>query len=200
MKTIISIIVVSVIFPLLVFAEADNNKDFGIVMDVSKNVSIERSRITISAEFGLNVVLKDVITLDSNEYIIIVSYTDCKEWVLKGPDCLEVRGDGVLISETRDICPSRQLPLCYRPEKFSVGTADLIGGTVWRGDSLALLQEEFKTGKALNSTLVTLIMHSLEEEDMKQAKKYFEVLKVRFPDSEFIKKVLSREFENNDRD
>lgn len=187
------------VFSLMVFALAFSAPpsyalEFGIVMDVSGTVFIQRGRETVPPDLGLNVSSGDTITLGEGSSIVIVSYSDCSEWVLKGPDRITIRGE--LIAGKR---PTRQLPVCYSPEEFKEGDAHVIGGFVLRGqpgDPLASLRDEFERGEASNSTLMTLIMSDLSSGEAERARPYFEALRSRMPGSEFVK-TIAKKFEED---
>jgi hypothetical protein len=172
-------------------------QDFGIMMDVSGEVSVKRDGQNMPADLGLNIFSGDTIVLGKNAGAVIVSYEDCQEWVIKGPDNVRIKINEGLISDSHKLAPSRQLPVCYGHEEFKEGVPDVTGGLVLRGqpkDLLASLREEYRNGNASNSTLMTLIMHDLKNGKKEQAKQYFNVLKKRAPESGFIKEI-SKMFE-----
>jgi hypothetical protein len=170
-------------------------QDFGIMMDVSGKVAIHRDGNPINADFGMNIFSGDIIELNKGSDAVIVSYADCQEWTLKGPDKVMIKTDEGPESGSGMVAPSRQLPVCYGPEEFKEDGSDVIGGLVLRGqpkDPLAALREEFKGGTASNSTLMTLIMHDLKNGKIERARPYFDTLKVRAPESEFINNIARR--------
>jgi hypothetical protein len=192
MRTI-TIVFIFLGFCVLCFSDQSSAaQDFGIMMDVSGKVSIQRDGRNIPADLGLNILSDDTLNLSKNSSAVIVTYADCKEWILKGPDKIRVKSGEGPKSSSREIAPSRQLPVCYGPEEFKEGGSYVIGGFVLRGeprDPLASLRKDFQNGKASNSTLMTLIMHDLRSGKTERAKQYFKVLNERAPESEFVKEI-----------
>ena len=172
--------------------------DFGVVMDVAGSVSIERDQKSMPADLGLNLISGDNISIDDGANIVIVSYSDCMEWAFTGADKITIESGKNPQSMTGKVEPVRKLPVCYSPEDFKEGEYDVMGGIALRGlpkDPLGSLRDEFKKGNAPNSTLMTLIIHDLRGGKIEQAKPYYETLKKRMPESEFVKKI-SKRFEN----
>jgi len=196
MKSIMSITIILSLFFFCMLVQADTG-DFGIIMDVSGEITINRWENKIAAELGSTIISKDIITLAKGSTFVIVSYDDCQEWILTGPDNITIRA-GKIKSEWGSISSERQLPICYSMEDIKDDSSDIIGGFVLRGapkDPLVPLREEFNSGKASNSTIITLIMHDLHNGHMEQTEQYFNVLRSRAPESEFVK-ALSNRLEN----
>ncbi len=174
---------------------AKSNDDSGIVMDVNGEVKLLRGGKQISVEVGLNLVQGDIIEIKKEGLVVIVSYVECKEWQLKGPDTINIVAEGV-VSTLNKVSPRRQLPVCYSLDEFDTNESDGIGGITLRGipkDPLAFLREEFKHGKASNSTLITIIMHDLKNGNIEKARPCLETLRERLPGSKIVK-ALSEKF------
>jgi len=188
------IIVTSVmgfLFPLVCAAE-----EVGVVMDVSGKVDIHRQGKNISVDFGMNIQDGDVFTAESGSSVTVVTYVDCREWIVNGPQRASISGATLVAITGQGIESQRQLPVCYSPSDSKSGKSDLIGGLVLRGapkDPVKELREEFVTGKASNATLMTLIMNDLKTGKKDTAKVYYEELHKRAPRSQFVMK-LAEEF------
>lgn len=176
-------------------SDAGRSDDFGIVMDMSGNVQLIRGENTAPAEIGMNLIRGDAVDMPEGSSVVIVSYSDCNEWQITGPDTVRITDEG-LVSKSDKKVPQRQLPVCYSLTEFDSETPDVAGGIILRGipkDPLAHLREEFKKGEASNSTLITLIMHDLKNSRVEKARPYFEALKARLPDSKIVN-ALSGKF------
>ena len=172
-------------------ADAD---EFGVIMDVTGKVAIQREKSYVKADLGVEVKPGDIIKIEKGANIVLVSYLECNEWSVNGPDTVTIKNDGLDTQRTK-VIPTRQLPVCYGPEEFKTGDDDVMGGFVLRGapkDPLASLRQEFASGKASSSTLMTLIMHDLKRGNADKARSYYEELKKRSPDSSFVKKITPR--------
>jgi hypothetical protein len=166
---------------------------FGIIMDVSDNVAVKRGGKSLPADIGSDIFSSDTVNLKQGEFIVIVSYKDCREWEISGPADINVTDEGPAV-KGRNLTTLRRLPTCYSMEEFSGADSDVVGGLVFRrSDPMASLREEFDSGKATNSTLITLVMHALYNGDSEQARVYFDALKKRVPGSVLIKR-LSKNF------
>ncbi len=168
---------------------ADTNDDFGILMDAKGGVKLLRGEKHISVEVGLNLIRGDIIEIEKEGLVVIVSYEECQEWQLMGPDTINIAASGVA-STSNKVSPRRQLPVCYSLDEFDNNESDVIGGITLRGipkDPLASLRKEFKYGKASNSTLITIIMHDLKNGNIEKARPYFETLSQRLPGSKIVK-------------
>lgn len=164
--------------------------DFGIVMDLSGKVTIKRGANTIPADLGVNIVKGDMIILNKKAKAVIVSYNECQEWNLSEAKRFLVKGETILVNG-KPLPYSRRLPVCYSMEEIKRAGSEPVGGFVLRGpnDPLAELREEFNSGKASNSTVMILLMHELNRGEVEKARPYYEFLKNRLPDSEFITNI-----------
>ena len=188
MRLISMISAIVVVFLFCMSAQTVIADDFGIVMDVNGKINVQRGEQKLPVEIGLNIIYGDTIKLDKTNNIVIVAYDDCMEWDLTGPHSIIIKSDGIAL-KTGEASPKRQLPVCYSLEEFEGEKEDVMGGFVLRGspkDPLASLREEFKHGKASNSTLITLIVHDLRNWKIEQARPYYEELHRRMPDSVFV--------------
>jgi hypothetical protein len=167
-------------------------EDFGIVMDLSGKVTIKHGVSTKPADLGINIVTGDIIILDKKAKAVIVSYGDCQEWNLSGANRFIVKGGTILVNG-KPLPYSRRLPVCYSMEEVKKPGSEPVGGFVLRGpnDPLAELRKEFNSGKASNSTVMILLMHELNRGEVEKARPYYEFLKERLPDSEFIKDIAT---------
>jgi hypothetical protein len=167
-------------------------EDFGIVMDLSGKVTIKHGVNAKAADLGSNIVIGDMIILNKNANAVIVSYEDCREWRLSGAKRFLIKAGTILVNG-KSLPYSRRLPVCYSMEEIRRAGSEPVGGFVLRGpnDPLAELREEFNSGKASNSTVMILLMHELNRGEIEKAKPYYEFLKKRLPDSEFITNIAT---------
>jgi hypothetical protein len=193
MKHIISLAFILSLSFFCLAVHADT-EEFGIIMDVSGEITINRGENKIAAELGSTISPNDILTLTKGSTVALVSYDSCQEWILNGPDKITIKADKIN-SERGNISPERQLPICYSMEEIEDSKSDTIGGFVLRGapkDPLASLRTEFKNGKASNTTLITIIMYDLHNGKVEQTEQYFKVLKSREPGSEFVRSLSKR--------
>jgi hypothetical protein len=169
-----------------------DTEDFGIVMDLSGKVTIKHGVNTKTADLGSNIVTGDMIIIDKKAKAVIVSYGDCLEWSLSEAKRFIVKG-GTIFVNGKPLPYSRRLPVCYSMEEIKKAGSEPVGGFVLRGpnDPLAELREEFNSGKASNSTVMILLMHELNRGEVEKARPYYEFLKKRLPDSEFITNIAA---------
>ena len=191
MKALITLVSITLLVLLAFWPQITHAQDFGSVMDVSGQVTIHRGGQVLAADLGMTVSVNDRITLGPGAKAVIVSFADCFEWNLTGPDKITISTDNEIVSKTCKLEPTRRLPVCYKTEKLMAGESKVAGGLILRGgDSLInKLRKEFEAGRASNSTLMTLIMHDLKNNQPEEARPYFEALKKRAPKSLFVKKV-----------
>lgn len=173
-------------------------KDFGIVMDISGTVELISSDNKAHIDLGTNLLVGDKLSLKENSELILVSYEDCGKWSIKGPSNIKLSTSG-FEGEEEKIVYLKQMPVCYNISKMDDAGSPFMGGITLRGskpvDPLEALREEYETGKADNSTLITLIMYGIKNNRVEEARPYFNELKARKPKSSFIKKI-TKYFEN----
>ena len=165
--------------------------DFGIVMDVKGEVSVERNDKSAPAEVGNNLHIKDTLIINKGASMAAVSYDDCCEWVIRGPARVKIDSDETFEIQSAKcdwLKKVRELPVCYSHEEFNNDELSVIGGVILRdSDPAALLRKEFKMGKASNAALITLIMHDLLNGKIEKARPYYNALKKRTPGTLFLK-------------
>ncbi len=181
--------------------EAIAYDDFGIVMDVKGQVSVERNDKSAPAEVGNNLHIKDTLIVNKGASMTAVSYDDCCEWVVRGPARVKIDSDETFEIQSAKcdwLKKVRELPVCYSHEEFNKGELSVIGGVILRKsdvDPAALLRKEFKMGKASNAALITLIMHDLLNGQIEKARPYYNALKKRNPGTVFLQ-GLEKKFGN----
>ena len=171
---------------------ANAQEDFGMVMDVAGRVVVHRGAENFPADLGRTVLVGDRFELSDTSRLTIVSFQDCREWLLTGPSEATTRWTRIEGSGLQQPEPGRRLPVCYSQQELEVEDPGVLGGLVLRGipeDPVAGLRREFDSGQAPNSTLVTLIMHDLANDDPDRAKPYMQELQRRAPNSAFVKRL-----------
>lgn len=181
----VSLLATIFLFPNLSLAE-----DYGVVMDISGSVELISNGKKSPVDLGTNLSIGDEISLNKDSSLVVVSYEDCLEWKINGPNKIKV--SAAIHKDKKKVTILRQLPVCYSPSEMNTSDSQSIGGFVLRGmpvDPLEQLRNEFKSGKASNSTLMTLIMHDVNNKEINKAKPYYSELKQRMPNSSFIKEI-----------
>ncbi len=173
------------LFPLNGFCA----EEYGTITDVSSQVFLQRGDDNVLADLGTTIKIGDRIDLKGGEYIVIVSYLDCSERSIAGPRQFTITESGELSSMNNPIKPDRRLPVCYKTEKFMNGESNVTGGIVLRGKESKIdkMRKENESSQTSNSTLITLIIYDLIEEQPEKARENYDILKVRYPDSPFVK-------------
>lgn len=174
------------------FPAVSYSAEFGVVMDVAGKTSVQRSGKSFPADFGMNLQEDDALIAETGATMTLVTYADCREWRIEGPGQAKLTSGGVVSMKGSQAKALRQLPVCYSPGEAHGGKSGVIGGFVLRGvpkDPVKELRDEFKTGKATNTTLMTLIMNDLKNGRKDIAKEYYEELRRRAPDSAFVRNL-----------
>ena len=187
-RIIAGFIIAGILSPKVSFAE-----ETGVIMDVAGKVEILRGENTIYADFGMNLQDGDEVAPETDASITLVTYVDCREWVVNGPQRATLSGATVVAITGQKIKAQRQLPVCYSPSATKSGKSGVIGGLVLRGapkDPVKELRDEFVAGSASNATLMTLIMNDLKNGKKETAKAYFKELYKRVPESQFVKGLV----------
>ncbi len=177
---------------LLLFGTDLMAEDFGMIMDTSGKISLNRQGKKIKAEIGQTLFAGDSIRLDKGSSLVLVSYELCEEWIIDGPLTLTFTEYDIIADKDPQPEPGRQLPVCYSLDEMSTTDSDTLGALVLRGspdDPVRKLRMEFNNGQASNSTLMALILHEIKNGSTAQAEPFFQELKKRAPDSAFIKKM-----------
>lgn len=170
-------------------------EEYGVITDVSGESVIIRGDGKVKADLGTGLNSGDIIELEEQSSLAIVSYESCREWLLTGSDRITIDHVRGPVSGKSRLNPSRTLPVCYSPEEYQDENLPVIGGFVLRGepkDPVAGLRKEFEQGKASNTVLMTLIMHDLSRGEQERARPYYLQLKERIPDSSFVKSIAPR--------
>jgi hypothetical protein len=166
--------------------------DYGMIMDLSGSISIERSGKTLAADLGQTIMVEDRIKVTKGAKATIVSYMDCTEWIAEGPGTVQITWENPQAQNGAQLQQGRELPVCYSQEELNIADSGTIGGLVLRGaasDPVKNLRDEFQRGRASNSSLVTLIMHDMANGHRDQAKIYLDTLRKREPGSAFVKQM-----------
>jgi hypothetical protein len=174
-------------------------EDYGMITDITGEVKILANDKKVPDDllfYNLSVGDELVIAKDSN--LTVISYKDCWEWLIEGPAEIKismVRIDVVKGAEDT-IKALRKLPICFNPNEIEGLESEHGGGLYFRGstrntaiDPTESLRKEFATGEASNSTLITLIISDIRDNNIEEGRKYFEELKKRRPNSPFIKGI-----------
>lgn len=164
-------------------------EEFGMLTDKTGEVELVSKGKKNLADMGAVLFAGDELLLQKGSLAMIVSFADCQEWSVKGPGKLIISG-GKIEGQDNLIAAAKKLPLCYSPTSMKGAESHEMGGFLLRGeDPTAKLREEFQSGKAGNSTLMTLIMHDLKNGNAGKARPCFDELKKRIPESPFIKSI-----------
>lgn len=167
-------------------------EDFGMVMDIEGKVTVEHQGRQAVASLGQTLFVGDRLILEAGGSLGVVSYGSCDELVLNGPAQAQVGAAGLTSSQGGPAKLARRLPVCYSQEELNAGDSGVIGGLVLRGapkDPVYDLRREFATGKATNSSLMTLVMHDVSNGQAAQARPYFQALTRLAPDSQFVREM-----------
>ncbi len=163
--------------------------DFGIITDLSGKTELKRGNKNLPVSIGLNLSVGDSLLTARNSRITLVSYDQCLEWTINGPGNLELKYGGIVYNGKK-FRHERRLPVCYSMTAVNNTSGKQMGGIVLRGagpkDPVAELRDEFADGTATNSTVLTLLMHDLNNGNAEKARPYYEYLKKRLPDAEII--------------
>jgi hypothetical protein len=185
---------VALIVPLGLAPAVQAAEDFGMVMDVQGRVTVEHQGQRTAVSLGQTLFVGDRLSLEPKASLGVVSYNSCDELVLSGPAQAQVEGAGVSVAGGPAAKVARRLPVCYSQEELSATESGVIGGLVLRGapkDPVFELRQEFAAGKASTSSLMTLIMHDVSSGQADQARPYFQALRQRAPDSQFVGEMRS---------
>ena len=173
-------------------AWAGKAEDFGMVMEVQGRVLIQRNGTEIPVDLGQAVFVGDRFALPDATRVTVVAFQDCREWLLAGPVEATTRWTRIEAFGPSQPKRGRRLPVCYSQQELEVEDPGVVGGLILRGapeDPVAGLRREFESGRASNSTLVTLIMHDLANDQPDRARPYLAELERRVPGSPFVESL-----------
>ena len=158
---------------------------FGLLLDATEGVVIERSSMQVEAEFGTEVMIGDVLLVPDGSSALVVTYEDCEELNFVASGAVEIESDSSITTEKPDSWSIRKLPVCYQPESFGGQSQHLIAGTLMRGESgdsqtrqtMEALRQLAAVDGANNAELVSLIIYDLQNGNQQQARGLYEQLK-----------------------
>ena len=174
---------------ILIIGNRLSAEDFGVVMDVTGTVVRISNEKQSSIDLGTNLSVGDEIFLKESAELILVSYENCTEWSLIGPNHITLKTGEFLAKDNGKVAYLRKLPVCFNPVKIDDAKSLFMGGITLRGkevDPLKELRKEFETGKAGNSTLITLMIYGIKSKNIEKTRPYFDELNKRRPGSPFI--------------
>jgi len=174
---------------------------FGMLMDAEEDLIIKFEGRSMTIEIGEVIPFDAKIYISMGGFAIVTVFESCEEWELNGRGEYITTDEGLVKEAGPEPILSRQLPTCFDPEEFQpVGST--IGGVVSRSISrnfktikpikpnpLEPLWREAATGRASNTTLMTLVMNGVKKHKISRVRPYFEILKQRIPNSAFIKQM-----------
>ena len=171
---------------------------FGMLMDAEEDLIIKFEGRSMTIEVGEVIPFDAKIYISMGGFAIVTVFESCEEWELNGRGEYMTTDEGLVKEAGPDPILSRQLPTCFDPEEFEqVGST--IGGVVSRSigrnlkriksNRLEPLWREAATGRASNTTLMTLVMNGVKKHKISRVRPYFEILKQRIPNSAFIKRM-----------
>jgi len=168
-----------------------NAQEIGMVMGASGDAKIVRNGKATPADLGNAIAFGDSFSIGAKSKLTLVTFIDCNEWTLDGPGEFKVNASQA-IESAKGKASSKKMPVCYEPDSISAESTASMGAFVLRGgakDPVAELRAEFDQGKASTSTLMTLVMHDLQNGRKENARPYFQALQKQAPDSEFVRRV-----------
>jgi hypothetical protein len=164
----------------------------GMIADNEGGVRFVYGGAGTPVELGAALTPGDRLTLDADGRIVIVMLADCEEFSIRGKDEILIEKTRVRSRRSGYLKPDRRLPVCYNSEDFDAPDSGVIGGFVMRGDlanSLADMRAEASKASADTTTLITLILHDIRNNQASQARPYYDELKKRRPDSAWVRKL-----------
>lgn len=181
MRTIVitGLAVLGIIIPGVIRAN-----EFGIIMDVTGQPSLQRQGPAVSVEFGQELLVGDTLDIPEKSQLVLVAYKTCEEVTL-----VESGRVVIINEESLDISKAlswqiRQLPVCYKPELFPYNGPNITGGTLLRGSinppisssEIDSMREAAAEGTISNSYLMTLLIFDLQNDNTTQARHSYEQL------------------------
>lgn len=164
----------------------------GMITDNEGQVRFVYGNSSAPAELGAALTPGDRLSVEANGKVVVVMLADCEEFSIRGKDEILIEKTKIRSQRSGYLKPDRRLPVCYNAEDFDAPDSGVIGGFVMRGDaanSLADMRGEAGRSAADTTTLITLILHDIRNDQAAQARPYYDELKKRRADSAWVKKL-----------
>jgi len=183
------------------FAQVLWAKEFGIIMDVSGQPSLNRDGQIIHVEVGQELLVGDIINVPDQSQLVFVTYETCEELTFdESAEVLIVNEDKIVVQKGQ-LLRLKQLPVCYKPESFVYDGPNITGGILLRGakpgpsdnlEEIARMRKAAIEDKTTNSELMSLIIFDLQNDDESQARSYYEQLMRKNPEASVPAPVLKK--------
>lgn len=173
-------------FVCVLFVQTLYAEEFGIIMEVAGESTVNREGKNINADFGQDLRVGDILNAGEGSMMIIVAYESCEEWKVTGPEQALIETKSNIISLSGQLSPARRLPVCYKPEAFAYSGPNVMGGTLLRsgegeGPDVAKIDQIRQNADLSNSELMSLLMFDLQNGDKEKALEYYEMLMSKNP-------------------
>lgn len=204
-----------VFITVILLGGVSSAQDFGMLTDISGKATALRNGKQTALDVGNPVLAKDLLQISKSGTATIVAYSNCLEWLVTGSGEILVENDKVSALKGASVKTGKKLTVCYKPGNIkgagshSMGAVSLFskesnkpfpeqpGSQGLETASLSTgsdpvidsLKQEFRDGKASNSTVISLIMYEMNANRAGLAKPYYVELKKRAPDSTVVKEM-----------
>ncbi|MBI5638431.1 MAG: hypothetical protein HZA03_10720 [Nitrospinae bacterium] len=199
-------------------AGAGYAQDFGIITDASGKIAAQRAGKKTFLEMGASIAPKDKLQISKGGAVTIVAYATCQEWLVAGAGEVAVENEKMVAGKGTSLKMGKKLPVCYKPGEIKGAGSHSMGGiALFANESkgpvpqmagpqefastsgaaetdpaVKSLKDEYRRGKASNSTVIALMMYELNGNRVAAAKPYYDDLKKRAPQSAVVKEMAPR--------
>jgi hypothetical protein len=203
----------AVVITVLLLNGISNAQDFGMITDISGKATAIRNGKQTALDVGNPILAKDILQIPKSGTATLVAYSNCLEWLVSGSGEIMVENDKITAVKGASVKAGKKLTVCYKPGNIkgagshSMGAVSLFSkesnkpfpepagsqgleqASITTGSDPVIdsLKQEFRDGKASNSTVISLIMHELNADRVGLAKPYYVELKKRAPESSVVK-------------
>jgi hypothetical protein len=191
----------------LLFAGNAYAGDYGIVTDIKGKARVVGAKKDVV--MGQNIQAGASYEIASKSKIVVVEYTTCLEWTLKGPATVSVSsGEPKVVQgdKKKTVNKSGSLGACFKTADVKSASSHEMGGLVLmsgegektaqgakeqetREAAIEKMKKEAKEHKASNSALLMLVIYSEMNNDSEGVREYVKYLKEKAPDSPFVRQV-----------
>lgn len=150
----------------------------GIITNLSGTAWMERGDRRTSAMIGQVLLTGDALVLDTDSRANLLTFSNCDEWALSGPDHIRVDATGIPTSENRrSPTLAGTLDICFDPGSFKTVSHGRLGGVTVRSDSVSKERMKADDGKASAAELLTIVLFDLKNDQPEKARVYYDMLK-----------------------